>query len=54
MVGAGWMLFRWLEVEGLDFKVGIVLLACPTAFSSYLLSSKLGADKSLMSSDIMV
>ena len=34
MVGAGWMVFRWLAVEGLDFKVGIVLLACPTAFSS--------------------
>lgn len=54
MVGAGWALFRWLGVAGLDFKVGIVLLACPTAFSSYLLSTKLGADKSLMSSDIMV
>jgi len=52
--GLGWMLFDWLGVRGLDFKVGIVLLACPTAFSSYLLSSKLGADKSLMSSDIMV
>jgi predicted permease len=41
-------------VKGLDFKVGIILLACPTAFSSYLLSTKLGADKSLMSSDIMI
>jgi predicted permease len=29
-------------------------MACPTAFSSYLLSTKLGADRSLMSSDIMV
>jgi len=54
IVGLGWMLFDWLGVRGLDFKVGVVLLACPTAFSSYLLSSKLGADKSLMSSDIMV
>jgi predicted permease len=54
MVGLGWILFGWLGVRGLDFKVGIVLLACPTAFSSYLLSTKLGADKSLMSSDIMV
>ena len=53
-MGLGWVLFDWLGVRGLDFKVGIVLLACPTAFSSYLLSSKLGADKSLMSSDIMV
>jgi predicted permease len=34
--------------------VGIIILSCPTAFSSYLLSSKLGADKSVMSSDIMV
>ena len=54
IVGLGWGLFDLLGVRGLDFKVGIVLLACPTAFSSYLLSSKLGADKSLMSSDIMV
>jgi hypothetical protein len=54
MGGTGWLLFRWLEIGGLDFKVGIVLLACPTAFSSYLLSTRLGADKSLMSSDIMV
>jgi hypothetical protein len=54
MVGLGWVLFDWLGVQGLDFKVGIVLLACPTAFSSYLLSTKLGADKSLMSSDIMI
>lgn len=54
MAAAGWALFRWLGIRGLDFQVGIVLLACPTAFSSYLLSSKLGADKSLMSSDIMV
>jgi predicted permease len=54
MVSLGWVLFDWLGVQGLDFKVGIVLLACPTAFSSYLLSTKLGADKSLMSSDIMI
>ena len=54
IAGLGWVLFDLLGVRGLDLKVGIVLLACPTAFSSYLLSSKLGADKSLMSSDIMV
>jgi malate permease and related proteins len=54
IVGVAWMLFDWLGVGGLDFKAGIILLACPTAFSTYLLSSKLGADKSLMSSDIMV
>jgi predicted permease len=54
MVLLGYFLFEWLGVKGLDFKVGIILLACPTAFSSYLLSTKLGADKSLMSSDIMV
>jgi len=54
MAGWGWFLFEGLGVKGLDFKVGIILLACPTAFSSYLLSTKLGADKSLMSSDIMV
>jgi malate permease and related proteins len=54
MVAAGWVVLEQLGVQGLDFKVGIILLACPTAFSSYLLSSKLGADKSLMSSDIMV
>jgi predicted permease len=54
MAGWGWFLFEGLGVKGLDFKVGIILLACPTAFSSYLFSTKLGADKSLMSSDIMV
>lgn len=54
MVGAGWVFFDWLGIRGLDFRVGIILLACPTAFSSYLLSTKHGADKSLMSSDIMV
>ena len=50
----GWFLFTEAGVKGLDFKVGIIILSCPTAFSSYLLSSKLGADKSVMSSDIMV
>jgi malate permease and related proteins len=54
MVGGGWFLFQWLGVKGLDLRVGVILLACPTAFSSYLLSTRLGADKSLMSSDIMV
>jgi len=54
MVLLGWFLLVWLGVRGLDFKVGIMLTACPTAFSSYLLSTKLGADRSLMSSDIMV
>jgi predicted permease len=54
IVGWGWFLLEWLGVKGLDLKVGIILLACPTAFSSYLLSAKLGADKSLMSSDIMI
>jgi len=54
MAAWGWLLLGWLGVRGLDFKVGIILLACPTAFSSYLLSTRLGADKSLMSSDIMI
>jgi len=54
MVLLGWFLVAEAGIKGLDFKVGIILLACPTAFSSYLLSSRLGADKSLMSSDIMV
>ena len=54
MVLLGWFLFAEAGIQGLDFKVGIIILACPTAFSSYLLSSKLGADKSLMSSDIIV
>jgi len=54
MAAAGWLIFEWLGVKGLDFKTGVILLACPTAFSSYLLSTRLGADKSLMSSDIMV
>lgn len=50
----GWFLFTKVGIVGLDFNVGIIILACPTAFSSYLLSSKLGADKSVMSSDIMI
>lgn len=50
----GWFIYKGLGITGLDFKVGIILLACPTAFSSYLFSTRLGADKSLMSSDIMV
>ena len=54
MVLLGWFLLDWLGVKGLDFKVGIMLMACPTAFSSYLLSTKLGTDRSSMSSDIMV
>ena len=54
MVAGGWFLFEWLEVKGLDLRVGVILLACPTAFSTYLFSTRLGADKSLMSSDIMV
>jgi malate permease and related proteins len=54
IVLTGWFFLTKAGVKGLDFRVGIIILACPTAFSSYLLSSKLGADKSLMSSDIMV
>jgi predicted permease len=54
MVMLGWFFFTQTGVDGVDFKVGIIILACPTAFSSYLLSTKLGADKSVMSSDIMI
>ena len=39
---------------GAHLRALMALLACPTAFSTYLFSTRLGADKSLMSSDIMV
>jgi predicted permease len=54
MVLLGWLIYQKLGISGLDFKVGIVLLACPTAFTSYLFSTRLGADKSLISSDIVI
>ena len=50
----GWNGFSFpgLGVQDLHSRAGVVLLACPTAFPSYLLSTKLGADKSLRSSDL--
>ncbi len=52
--GFGVLLLRYGLVTGLDFRLTVVLLACPTAVVTYIMASELGADKGVSASIIML
>ncbi len=52
--GFGVLLLRYGLVTGLDFRLTVILLACPTAVVTYIMASELGADKGVSASIIML
>ena len=52
--GIGVLLLRYGQITGLDFRLTVILLACPTAVVTYIMSSELGGDKELSASIIML
>lgn len=51
---AGFLLFRWLDVGGLAFQVGMIFCALPTSTAIYVLSSQLKSDTELAAASIVV
>jgi predicted permease len=49
----GWMFARWLGLGGVELKVLMVLLACPTAIVSYTMVLELKGDETLASGSII-
>jgi len=39
----GWMMFRWMGVDGIDLTIGMVFLALPISPATYVLSAQLRA-----------
>lgn len=48
----GWLIFWLLKVESLGLMAGVIMLAMPTAVSTYIYSSELGGDRELASLNI--
>ena len=51
---AGYLLFRWFQVAGMPFKVGMIFLTLPTSTAIYVLSSQLKSDTQLASASIVL
>jgi len=52
--GIGVLLLRYGQITGLDFRLTVILLACPTAVVTYIMASELGGDKELSAAIIML
>jgi malate permease and related proteins len=50
----GLALMQIWHIGGLDFKITILLLSCPTAVVTYIMSSELGGDQDLSASIVML
>jgi predicted permease len=50
----GYALLQSWDIGGLDLKVTILLLSCPTAVVTYIMSSELGGDLDLSASIVML
>ena len=48
----GWAVGRWLGIGGIELKLLLILLACPTAIVSYTMVVELKGDESLASGTI--
>ena len=51
---AGYLVYRLMGVEGMEFKVGMIFFCLPTSTALYVLSSQLNSDTELPSSAIVV
>lgn len=50
----GWSLFKWMGIQGLDLKIGMIFFALPTSPAIYVLSSQLKSDTRLASAVIVL
>jgi malate permease and related proteins len=50
----GWLVGRWLGLAGLELKMILILLACPTAIVSYTMALELKGDEALASGAIVL
>jgi hypothetical protein len=44
---AGWLLARSIGLDGVETRIALVFLACPTAAAAYVLADQLGGDREL-------
>jgi predicted permease len=52
--GIGVLLLCYGKVTGVDFRLTVILLACPTAVVTYIMAAELGGDKELSAAIIML
>ena len=52
--GIGVLLLRCGQFSGLDYRLIVILLACPTAVVTYVMASELGGDADLSASLIVL
>ena len=52
--GIGVLLLHYGQITGFDFRLTVILLACPTAVVTYIMTSELGGNKELSASIIML
>jgi predicted permease len=50
----GIVLLQALGISGLDFRITVLLLACPTAVVTYVMALELGGDPNLSAAIVMV
>lgn len=50
----GWMVGRWLGLGGLELKIVMIFMACPTAIVSYTMALEMKGDEALASGAIVL
>ncbi len=50
----GWLVGRWLGLDGLELKIVVIFMACPTAIISYTMALEMKGDGQLASSAIVL
>ena len=50
----GWFAAGWLGVGRIETAVALIMLACPTAVASYVLTEQLGGDSALSAGAVVV
>jgi predicted permease len=47
LTGIGLAFYRWMGVGGMDLRVGLIMLGCPTAVITYVMAAQLSGDTDL-------
>ncbi|MGZ8440492.1 MAG: AEC family transporter [Candidatus Deferrimicrobiaceae bacterium] len=47
-------LYRWMGLSGLDLRVGVIMMGCPTAVITYVMASQLNGDTDLAGTIIVL
>ena len=50
----GWVVGRWLGLGGLELKMVMIFMACPTAIISYTMALEMKGDEALASGAIVL